>query len=118
MFVNARTDAWWPGVETDSVITRVRAYVEAGADGAFMPGLPDEQIGAVTAAMGVPLNVPARPREPSPVELARLGARRLRLLFRAALGFAAGLAEDVAAGEVVRPALSYDAVNDFARGVG
>jgi 2-methylisocitrate lyase-like PEP mutase family enzyme len=104
VFVNARTDGWWLGVDAAGTLERVRAYVAAGADGVFVPRLPDEQIVEVAAAAGVPLNVLARPGGLSPGRLEALGARRLStgsLLYRRALTAALAAAEAVAGGHAV-----------------
>ncbi|MET0552146.1 MAG: isocitrate lyase/phosphoenolpyruvate mutase family protein [Vicinamibacteria bacterium] len=82
-FVNARCDVFWlapdaggPGLRT--ALTRARAYVDAGADGIFLPGLvaPDA-IAEAARALGVPLNVLATPRTPTVGVLRDLGVRRL-----------------------------------------
>ena len=90
VFVNARTDTYWLGVDATvpATLDRARRYLDAGADGIFVPGLAREQdISAVTAAVPVPVNVlhlPALGLD----RLAELGVRRVStgsLLFRAAL---------------------------------
>src|SRR4051794_28384879 len=45
LFINARTDTHWlrDGGLTDA-IERCKAYVEAGADGVFVPGLPRQDV--------------------------------------------------------------------------
>ncbi|MEU1423264.1 isocitrate lyase/phosphoenolpyruvate mutase family protein [Kitasatospora sp. NPDC005751] len=97
IFLNARTDTYWLGVEASvpATLDRARRYVDAGADGVFVPGLAREgDIAAVTAAVPVPVNVlhlPALGLD----RLAELGVRRVStgsLLFRAALGAAVGTA--------------------------
>ncbi|WP_158849810.1 isocitrate lyase/PEP mutase family protein [Saccharothrix deserti] len=96
MFVNARVDTHWLGVDRESTIPRALTYVDAGADGIFVPGLKDEQgIAAVVAAVPVPLNVLA---QLDVRILEDLGVRRVStgsLLFRAALGEAVRTAEAV-----------------------
>ena len=82
LFVNARTDVFWLGLEgeelLETAIDRLRAFVDAGADGAFVPRLVEaDQIRQVAEAVPAPLNVLAAPGMPAPDELARLGARRL-----------------------------------------
>lgn len=63
--------------DLDDTIARLRAYEEAGADVLYAPGLADaEQIAAVTAAVGLPVNVLARPNL-SVAEIAAAGARRI-----------------------------------------
>lgn len=91
LFVNARTDAFWlrtPEPLTEA-LTRTAAFAHAGADGVFVPGIAaDADIAAVTAKIGVPLNVLFLPGRHTVEGLAALGVRRIStgsLLFRAAL---------------------------------
>jgi 2-methylisocitrate lyase-like PEP mutase family enzyme len=82
LFVNARTDVFWLGLEgeelLETAIDRLRAFVDAGADGAFVPRLVEaDQIRRVAEAVPAPLNVLAAPGTPAPDELMRLGAKRL-----------------------------------------
>ncbi|SCK48904.1 isocitrate lyase/phosphoenolpyruvate mutase family protein [Streptomyces sp. WMMB 322] len=104
LFVNARTDTHW--LEADATVAgaarRCAAYVEAGADGVFVPGLVErDDITALAAELGTtPLNVLHSPAHLSYDELAETGVRRISLgslLFRAALRRAADLALSVAA---------------------
>ncbi|WP_327352322.1 isocitrate lyase/PEP mutase family protein [Streptomyces sp. NBC_01304] len=90
VFLNARTDTYWLGVDASvpATLDRARRYVDAGADGLFVPGLAAEKdIASVTAAVPVPVNVlhlPALGLD----RLADLGVRRVStgsLLFRSAL---------------------------------
>ncbi|WP_237048228.1 isocitrate lyase/PEP mutase family protein [Lentzea guizhouensis] len=86
VFVNARIDTHWLGVDAtiSEVLTRAEHYLAAGADGIFVPRLPLPDIATVTAAFDTPLNVLAG----EPVERLRdLGVRRISTgsqLFRAA----------------------------------
>jgi 2-methylisocitrate lyase-like PEP mutase family enzyme len=82
LFVNARTDVFWLGLEgeelLETAIDRLRAFVDAGADGAFVPRLVEaDQIRRLAEAVPAPLNVLAAPGMPAPDELVRLGAKRL-----------------------------------------
>ncbi|MGA5818057.1 isocitrate lyase/PEP mutase family protein [Kitasatospora sp. NPDC094028] len=93
LFVNARTDTHWLRTgDARETALRLAAYQDAGADGVFVPGLPDPA--AITAAVdttALPLNVLATPDGPSLPRLADLGVRRVSLgslLFRLALGAA------------------------------
>ncbi|WP_030244269.1 isocitrate lyase/PEP mutase family protein [Streptomyces sp. NRRL S-350] len=85
LFVNGRTDVFLLGLgapeeRLDEAVRRLRAYVEAGADGVFVPGVADpETIAALVAAVPVPLNVLAGPGSPSVAELAKLGVGRISL---------------------------------------
>jgi 2-methylisocitrate lyase-like PEP mutase family enzyme len=63
--------------DLDDTIARLRAYEAAGADVLYAPGLADaEEIGAVVAAVGKPVNVLARP-DISVAAIAGAGARRI-----------------------------------------
>ncbi|MBB4907853.1 isocitrate lyase/PEP mutase family protein [Actinophytocola algeriensis] len=92
LFVNARTDTHWLDIERDSTLDRVRAYVDAGADGVFVPGVvADAEVEALVAAAGVPVNLLFQPGRLSIETVRALGVRRVStgsLLFRAALGAA------------------------------
>jgi 2-methylisocitrate lyase-like PEP mutase family enzyme len=83
LFINARVDVYLRQVgpeagRFDETVRRARAYSAAGADGVFVPGVGDAAtIGRLAAAVGVPLNVMARPGAPSVGELARLGVARV-----------------------------------------
>ena len=83
IFINARCDAFFgadvaPDRAVDEVIGRARAYKEAGADGLFVPGLTSlETIGALVAAVELPLNVMVGAGIPALSELAAAGVRRI-----------------------------------------
>jgi 2-methylisocitrate lyase-like PEP mutase family enzyme len=90
MFVNARADNYWLGIDQSvpAVLERARQYVDAGADGIFVPrlALPDE-ITAVTEAVPLPINVLYVPELGLP-KLGELGVHRVStgsLLFRTAM---------------------------------
>ncbi|TDQ00872.1 2-methylisocitrate lyase-like PEP mutase family enzyme [Labedaea rhizosphaerae] len=114
LFLNARVDTHWLGVAEDSTMDRVVRYAEAGADGVFVPGLPDSTaIRAVADAVELPLNVLYQPGRHTVAELADLGVCRIStgsLPFRVALhaGVRAALAarDDASPG----PAFSYPEV--------
>jgi 2-methylisocitrate lyase-like PEP mutase family enzyme len=82
LFVNGRTDVFWLGLADDdrleTVIERTSAYVNAGADGIFIPLLTDPtEIKQVVDAVPAPLNVLVAPSTPPIAELRRLGVKRL-----------------------------------------
>lgn len=85
-FINLRTDVFFvPSTQSASaedrvkqVLTRAKAYAEAGADGLFVPGLTDAAlIGQIAAATPLPLNVMVADQTPPLAELARLGVARV-----------------------------------------
>jgi 2-methylisocitrate lyase-like PEP mutase family enzyme len=83
LFVNARIDTYLrkAGDEAgrfDETVRRARAYVEAGADGVFVPLAPDaDTVRRLAAAVGAPLNVIAGPGSPPVAELRALGVARV-----------------------------------------
>lgn len=100
LFVNARTDTHWLGIDQGSTADRVRLYEKSGADGVFVPGLTDpDEIRALTSALTAPLNILFSPTGLSIPDLAALGVRRVStgsLLYRAALSAAVDVARAVA----------------------
>lgn len=85
LFINARTDSYLrklgadDAARFDETVRRARLYVEAGADGVFVPLAPTEVIGRLAAAIDAPLNVIAGPGSPAIAELGRLGVARVSL---------------------------------------
>lgn len=83
VFVNARTDVYLkslvaPEQRVEETLRRAALYRAAGADGLFVPGVVDrDEIRAITAACGLPVNVLVRAGLPHAAELATLGVRRL-----------------------------------------
>jgi 2-methylisocitrate lyase-like PEP mutase family enzyme len=64
--------------DLDATIERLVAYRDAGADCVYAPGLTDlDQIRTVVEAVGIPVNVLARPGGPSVSEIGEAGARRV-----------------------------------------
>ncbi|WP_431949141.1 isocitrate lyase/phosphoenolpyruvate mutase family protein [Actinacidiphila sp. bgisy167] len=123
LFVNARTDTHWLGCRLEETGTRLAEYEQAGADGAFVPGLsaPDG-IASLVATLTVPLNILYTPNGPTVTELAALGVRRISLgslLYRTALAAAAATASAVRDGRQVEPApLSYAQVQALGASAG
>jgi 2-methylisocitrate lyase-like PEP mutase family enzyme len=86
LYVNARIDPYLaqagaPEGRFDETVRRAQAYVGAGADGVFVPGVADaETIRALAAAVRVPLNVMAgRGAGPTIAELQALGVARVSI---------------------------------------
>ncbi|MFE6222793.1 isocitrate lyase/phosphoenolpyruvate mutase family protein [Streptomyces sp. NPDC057854] len=85
LFVNARVDTYLYGLGDPAgrlrdTLDRARAYVDAGADGVFVPGVTDPAlIKELAAGVTVPLNVLAGPGAPAVAELGALGVARVSL---------------------------------------
>nr|BFD86800.1 isocitrate lyase/phosphoenolpyruvate mutase family protein [Streptomyces sp. Xyl84] len=85
LFLNARTDTYLlglgdPATRLKDTLERARGYVEAGADGIFVPGVTDPAtIAELAAGISVPLNIMAGPGAPGVAELGRLGVARVSL---------------------------------------
>lgn len=83
LFINARIDTYLRAVgdaETrfQDTLDRAARYVEAGADGIFVPGPTDRAtVSALAEAMTVPLNVMIGPGAPAIGELAETGVARI-----------------------------------------
>lgn len=95
VFVNARTDVYLFGLappekRVEETLARAARYRAAGADGLFVPGVVDrEEVRAIAAGAGLPVNVLVRAGLPRAAELESLGVRRLSAgsdLAEAALG--------------------------------
>jgi 2-methylisocitrate lyase-like PEP mutase family enzyme len=94
VFVNARVDTYWFG-QDDTVaatVDRAAQYVDAGADGIFVPGaIEPDVLRELTAAIPLPVNVLAIPGL-SLADHAALGVRRVStgsMPYRAAIHAAA-----------------------------
>jgi 2-methylisocitrate lyase-like PEP mutase family enzyme len=79
LVINARTDTFLQGGDqVAQAIERGNAYLEAGADCVFTPGIVDrEGIARLVAGLSGPLNIYATPVTPGVKELAALGVRRV-----------------------------------------
>jgi 2-methylisocitrate lyase-like PEP mutase family enzyme len=125
VFVNARTDPYWLRGSTDGplaeALRRAAVYVDAGADGVFVPGATDEaDVRALASEVGVPLNVLVTPGRTLD-QLGDLGVARVStgsLLFRVALGSAVAVAAAVRDGvaDVGAGAPSYGEVQGLVGG--
>jgi 2-methylisocitrate lyase-like PEP mutase family enzyme len=101
LFVNARTDAYWVGLDRplEHSLERAARYTAAGADGVFVPGaIPDADVRTLVEQIDAPLNlffVPGRHRLD---DLAALGVARIStgsLLYRTAIGAAVDAATTI-----------------------
>jgi 2-methylisocitrate lyase-like PEP mutase family enzyme len=79
LFVNARIDTFLRSVGgVDETVARAHAYLDAGADGVFVPGVYDaDVIASLVERIPAPLNIMAGFGAPSVAELAKLGVRRV-----------------------------------------
>ena len=104
LFINARIDTYFiptadPAARHEETVRRARKYVEAGADGIFVPGLEKlDEMTRIAQAVEQPLNVSAGFPGLPPVESLRdAGVRRVSLgcgPFQAALALARRIATE------------------------
>lgn len=117
LFVNARTDTYWLGIDQASTVDRLLAFAEAGADGVFVPGpVPREVIADIVARVPLPLNVLYSPDGPPIGELAALGVARVSTgsaLYRAALQAALALSAAIS-GDPAPDGLNYARIQSLA----
>ena len=100
LVINARTDLYLdrigcdPALRFDQACERLRAYIGAGADCVFVPGVTDEDtIARFVQALRFPLNVLATAGTPPIRRLRELGVARVSVgsaFARAAMGHRAG----------------------------
>ncbi|MFE7113457.1 isocitrate lyase/phosphoenolpyruvate mutase family protein [Streptomyces sp. NPDC057575] len=85
LFLNARIDTFLfelgdPDTRLKETLARAHMYVDAGADGIFVPGITDTAtIAALARDISVPLNVMAGPGASTLAELGALGVARVSL---------------------------------------
>jgi 2-methylisocitrate lyase-like PEP mutase family enzyme len=125
LFINARIDTYLraigdPDQRLGDVTARATRYLEAGADGIFVPGVVDPAtIGSLVAAIPAPLNILAGPGAPTVPELASMGVRRVSLgssVAAAAYAVAEQAAHELASTgtyESVRAELDYGRLNEL-----
>ncbi|MCG3463753.1 isocitrate lyase/phosphoenolpyruvate mutase family protein [Xenorhabdus bovienii] len=80
LFINARIDSWLRGENTEPahLISRANAYLAAGADCIFIPGLTDLAIcQTISTHINGPLNVMAHSGAPSAEEFFAAGVKRI-----------------------------------------
>lgn len=112
LFVNARVDTYWLSQDAtvEATLERAGRYVEAGADGVFVPGASEPGVlRDITTHVRVPVNVLVIPAL-SLDELAQLGVRRVStgsLPYRAAAHAAVETATAIRDGHPVPPATPY-----------
>ncbi|WP_460437180.1 isocitrate lyase/phosphoenolpyruvate mutase family protein [Arthrobacter tecti] len=114
-----RTDVLWLGpCDLKEAVRRARMYVDAGADGVFLPGTGDlALIEDFVASLDVPVNVLASPTL-TRQQLASVGVARIStgsLIYRAAPTNAIAAARAVRDGQPVPTAISYDEIQALHR---
>jgi len=105
LVINARTDLYLdriagdPASRFDQSCARARAYIDAGADCVFVPGVTDEEtIRQFVEALRFPLNVLAAAGTPPIPRLQELGVARVSVgsgLARAAMGLTSRIAQEL-----------------------
>jgi len=123
LVVNARTDIFLEGIgdagtRFERTVERLNAYLHAGADCAFAPGVRDaETIGRLALAVAGPLNVLAVAGSPSTAEMERMGVARVSVgsgPMRVTLALVRRMAQqlrDEGTFEMLRDAIPYAEVN-------
>jgi len=104
MVINARTDIFLNSIgeeatRFDRAVERLNAFLEAGADCTFAPGVRDrETIGRLTKAVSGPLNILATVGAPPLSDMKALGVRRVSVgsgPMRATLGLVDRIAKEL-----------------------
>ncbi|HET9791590.1 MAG TPA: isocitrate lyase/phosphoenolpyruvate mutase family protein [Candidatus Angelobacter sp.] len=124
LVINARTDAFWqagaePSAAMANTLERGHAYLSAGADCIFVPGMRDpNKIKAVVEAWKAPVNILAGPGVPSITELGKLGVKRVSFgsgPMRAAMGALRKITREALASgtyaAMAELAIAYDDMN-------
>jgi 2-methylisocitrate lyase-like PEP mutase family enzyme len=124
--INARTDGFLrgfgaPETRLGVAIERGRAFLDAGADCVFVPGVKDPAtIGALVTGIGGPINILAMEGVPSIPALEQLGVARVSLgsgPMRATMMLLRDIARELKSagtyGGFTRNAMSFNDVNDL-----
>lgn len=124
LVINARTDAFWqagaePSAAMANTLERGHAYLGAGADCIFVPGMRDpKKIQAVVEAWKAPVNILAGPGVPSISELGKLGVKRVSFgsgPMRAAMGALRKITQEALASgtysAMAELAIAYEDIN-------
>jgi len=83
LFINARTDVYLsqlcgPDAAVDECITRFKRYQQAGADGAFIPGLTDlAEVTQLHRQLTLPINLMGWPADTTHQALHEAGVKRI-----------------------------------------
>jgi 2-methylisocitrate lyase-like PEP mutase family enzyme len=124
--INARTDAYWqkgpsPDEALRNTVERGKAYLKAGADCVFVPGLKDpKHIAAVVNELKAPINILATTGAPSIPELKQMGVKRISMgsgPMRAAMGLLRRICKEARASgtynSLLDGAVTYAEMNEF-----
>lgn len=101
LVINARIDVFLHQVgpeanRLEETLFRAKAYLDAGADSIFVPGVVDkETVEALVTGINAPVNIMAGPGAPSAPELFNMGVIRVSVGVAAMLA-AMGLVRDIA----------------------
>jgi 2-methylisocitrate lyase-like PEP mutase family enzyme len=83
LFVNLRTDVYLrsigdPAARLDETLSRAAAYLNAGADGIFVPGVTDlDTVRDLVRGIDAPVNILVGPGDPPVADLAAAGVARI-----------------------------------------
>jgi 2-methylisocitrate lyase-like PEP mutase family enzyme len=105
LWINARADLYLAGRgDFEEALDRAAAYLAAGADSIFVPGVSDAAtVGRLAAGIDAPLNVLATAATPPVAELERLGVARVSVgsgLMRVALATTRAAAAELLGGRL------------------
>ncbi len=113
LVINARTDVFLERLgdsdtwRLEEAVTRANAYLAAGADCAFVPGVADEAtIAALVERIDGPINILANPAMPPMARLRELGVARISV-GAASMAYALGKFRDAAREARETPGLSF-----------
>lgn len=125
LFVNARTDVYLAGIgdpddRLAETLSRASRYLDAGADGIFVPGVGDEEtVRALVDGIDAPLNVMAGAGSPSVARFGGWGVARVSLgsgVAQAAYAVAHRAARDLLSDgtyDALAPTVEYATMNEL-----
>jgi 2-methylisocitrate lyase-like PEP mutase family enzyme len=128
LFINARTDVFLSSSENinqkiEKTVDRANAYVEAGADGVFVPDIEDlytEEIKILVREIHAPLNILAGAGKPKISELEAMGVARISFgprIMRAGLALIRKIAREIQSHGtytyMTSETISYSEVNNW-----
>lgn len=129
LFINARSDLFWMGLGASetrlaATIDRCNAYVAAGADGVFVPGLTEfSQIAELASSVEAPLNILAFAADNLLPRLVEAGVARVstgsgayRRVAADVAGLCRSLNDDPGLGNLFDGPLSYPALQNLMAG--